>query len=352
MEKIDRAIAKLKEGGIICFPTDTVYGLGVDAQHREAVERLYALKGRSKDKTLILFPRNRELLLTMVEKIPFAAIKLMRYFWPGPLTIIFEAAAGEWPLVSKEGKIGVRVPAHPVPSALIGEKSILLATTSANVSGEAAVDDFERLSGRIKEGVDLIVNAGPPPQGIESTIVDVSSPAAHILRKGGVNKEKIREVLEEKTNILFVCSGNMCRSVMAEYLFRNLLPSQYVKRVNVVSAGTGAMSSSPPSSRAVKVLRGKGIDATSHRSKYTSPSLVEQSDLILVMQKKHLDHLKKIYPQAKERIFMLTEFTSGKREEIMDPIGQSDEFYEQTCQYIEEEIKKLLEKLGADKSRK
>ncbi len=346
MEEIQRAKKKLKEGGIICLPTDTVYGLAVDAKNKEAVEGLYKLKKRTKDKPLILFLKSQRRLINFVKKIPPSALKLMNYFWPGSLTLVFEANIGKWPLVTEEGKIGVRVPFHPVPLNIAEDEDILLATTSANISGEKAVADPKNLSEKIKEAVDILIDTGPSPSGEESTVVDVTFFPPKILRKGKIREEKIREVLSEPTRILFVCSGNVCRSVMAEYLFKKFWPSEYQQKVEVTSAGTSALSSSSPSRLTREVMEKRKIDVSSHRSRYTDLSIISRSDLVLVMEEKHKNYLNKIYPQAKEKIFMLSEFASGKKENIIDPLNQSETFYEKTCQIIEREIKKLIKKLG------
>jgi len=304
------------------------------------------LKKRAREKTLILFPKNHRSLAKLVKKISLSALKLISHWWPGPLTLIFEANISEpWCLVSQEGKIGIRIPSHPVPRK-ISQEEILLATTSANLSGAPPVGDPEYLSFEIRKGVDLLVDSGPTPLGRESTVVDVTTSPPRILREGQISEDEIKKVIEEEVKILFICTGNTCRSVMAEALFKKIWSSKNRGKVRVSSAGTYAISSSPPSRYTQVVMKKRGINVNSYRSTYAGSNLINQSDLILVMEKKHLQHLTKLCPEAEVKIWMLKEFASKKEEEILDPMGGSEKSYEETLQEIEQEIRKMVERLS------
>ncbi len=344
--QVDKIIEILREGGVICIPTDTVYGLASHAENEEAVTRIYNLKKRSRQKPLIIFPENKKELTNLTCKISLSGIKLIGKFWPGPLTILFKTSLREpWWLTGEEGKIGVRIPAHTLLRTICERGKISLATTSANLSGEMSITSPERLSPEIKNGLDALIDAGETPLGKESTIVDVTTSSPQTVREGYITSSEINKALKEKLKVTFVCSGNTCRSVMAEALFKKMLPSKYQEKIEVNSAGIFASGFSPASTFTQRVLRKRGIDVSSHRSTLAESNLIEQSDLVLTMEKKHVQHLIKLSPGAAMKIWTLREFTRGKEEDILDPAGGDESSYEKTCQEIEAEIPKILERL-------
>lgn len=345
-QKIEKSLQVLKRGGILCLPTDTVYGLAADAHNEDAVQQIYKLKKRAREKPLVLFPGTHTVLTNLTEKIPPSAIKLISYFWPGPLTLIFQASITEpWCLVSKEGKIGIRIPHHPVARRVSQGNSILLATTSANLSGEEAVSDAQKLSASIKQGVDLILDSGKTYLGKESTVIDVTSDVPRILREASISGDELEKVLEEPLNILFVCTANMCRSVMAEAIFRNIWSSKTSQRIKVRSAGVSALSSFPPSSNTTGVLRKRGIDVISYQSTPVTKKLLNTSHIIFVMEKKHREHLLGIYPRAQNKIWLLKEFSRGEEKEVLDPTGGSEKSYQKVACELEEDIKRIVERI-------
>lgn len=343
---IEESLEVLKKGGILCLPTDTVYGLAVDAHNEDAVRQVYRLKKRPEGKPLVLFPKEHKVLIFLAKKIPPSALKLISYFWPGPLTLIFQATIIEPRcLISKEGKIGIRIPHHPLPRRISQADGILLATTSANLSGEGAVVEVKKLSSSIKEGVDLILDSGKTSVGRESTVVDVTSPTPQILREGSITSSDLKKVWERPLNILFVCTANMCRSVLAEAIFKTFWPGKTSQKVKVRSAGVSTSFPSPPSKNTIQVLEKKGIDVTSHLSVPVTAGLVKSSDIIFVMEKKHHLYMEKLYPEAQNKIWLLKEFSLGKEEEVSDPSERSEQAYQETARQLEENIGKIVEKM-------
>jgi len=344
-KKIKEIIEIFKKGGVIIFPTDTVYGMGADVKNEETINKVYQIKNRPKDKPLILFIEKKEEILKFVQKISLSAQKLINDFWPGPLTLIFKASlSAPQSVVSKEGKIGIRLPAHKIPCEIIKGSRIFLATTSANISGEISPLNIEEISENLKRRVDLIIDGGETLLGEESTIVDVTFSPPLLIREGWLSREKIREGLKREGNILFVCTGNTCRSPMAEGFLKKMWPEDKDK-VKISSAGTSTLMGLKPTELAVKALRERGVDIFSHRSTPLNRNLVEKADLILVMSNFHKKMVSEISSIKEGKIFLLKEFASGHKEEIPDPIGESLETYRQCAREIEREIRALIEKL-------
>jgi len=185
-------------GGIVAFPTRNLYGLGADAFDCEAVEKIFPIKQRPSQMPLLILIKHRNELHRVVRKVPPVAEYLMDCFWPGGLTIIFEAKP-ELPLslTAKSGKIGVRQPEHPVAAALV--KAVLnpITGTSANISGEAGCSSVSLLAPAIRDSVDMILDAGPLPPGIGSSVIDVTVEPFRILREGSVSAQHLYKALND-----------------------------------------------------------------------------------------------------------------------------------------------------------
>ncbi|WP_110928316.1 L-threonylcarbamoyladenylate synthase [Bacillus massiliglaciei] len=182
---------------VVAFPTETVYGLGANAKSSTAVKKIYEAKGRPSDNPLIVHIASKQQLEEFTESIPQAAARLMAEFWPGPLTVILKEKAGvlsELVTVGL-GSVGVRMPNHPVASALIQASGLPIAAPSANTSGKPS----PTLAAHVKDDLDGriagIVDGGPTGVGVESTVVDCTGEIPVILRPGGITKEQIQEVI-------------------------------------------------------------------------------------------------------------------------------------------------------------
>ncbi len=193
---ISRAAACLRAGGLVAFPTETVYGLGADARDAAAVRRLFDAKRRPANDPLIVHVLSLDDVVPLVVDLPDAARALAARFWPGPLTLVLRRA----PVVPDEVTAGletvaVRVPAHPVARALLARAQIPVAAPSANLfsrpSPTRAEHVLEDLAGRI----DIVLDAGPTDVGIESTVLDLSSGPPRVLRPGVVTTEMLQRVL-------------------------------------------------------------------------------------------------------------------------------------------------------------
>ena len=191
----------VRRGGVIAFPTETFYGLGVDPLNAQAVLRLYALKGRSPETSPILvLIRSRHELLALVSEITPAAERLMQACWPGPLTLVFRAAVAV-PLVltAGTGTIGVRYSAHPVVEQVLEVTGGPLTGTSANRTGQPPATTAAEVEHAFGADVDLIVNGGPTPGGLPSTVVDTTVSPPRLIREGCVTQAALRAVLPSWT---------------------------------------------------------------------------------------------------------------------------------------------------------
>lgn len=198
MKKIEEAGRILKDGGLVAFPTETVYGLGADALNPEASKKIYAAKGRPSDNPLIVHISNMEALDRITSQIPEKAKKMAEKFWPGPLTMIFPKS-DQVPLETTGGleTVAVRMPSHPIALALINAGGGYIAAPSANTSGKPSPTRAEHVALDMDGRIPMILDGGAVGIGIESTIVDFSGEIPMILRPGYITPEMIREVIGE-----------------------------------------------------------------------------------------------------------------------------------------------------------
>jgi L-threonylcarbamoyladenylate synthase len=195
--EIEKGVKILQKGGVIAFPTDTVYGLGADAFNTRAVERVYEIKNRPGHQQFPLLVADVEQLATLAEPIPEFAWFLVRRFWPGGLTLVLSRKDSLPAHLASGPTIAVRVPNHPVCLALIEGLGKPITGTSANVSGQPAALTAEEVKQQLAGRIDLIVDGGKCPGGRESTIVDVTHEPPTILRQGIIPSHEIDKAYEE-----------------------------------------------------------------------------------------------------------------------------------------------------------
>ena len=195
---IRRAGEIIRAGGLVAFPTETVYGLGGDALNPEASEKIYAAKGRPSDNPLIVHIADMEHLVPIIRELPDKAVKLAEIWWPGPLTMIFnktdlvpDETSGGLPTVA------VRMPNHPAALALIRAAGGYIAAPSANTSGRPSPTTAQHVAEDLSGKIDMILDSGPVRIGLESTIVDFTEEVPVLLRPGYINIEMLRKILGE-----------------------------------------------------------------------------------------------------------------------------------------------------------
>jgi len=196
--KIKAAADVIRNGGLVAFPTETVYGLGADALNAEAVKRIYVAKKRPLDNPIIIHVATKQETLQLTENIPSKARKLISVFWPGPLTLVLKASE-KVPKAILGGldTVAVRMPRHNVALALIRESRVPIAAPSANLSGRPSPTTAEHVKQDLDGRIEMILDGGPTNIGIESTVLDVTVDPPEILRPGGTSYEDLVKVISQ-----------------------------------------------------------------------------------------------------------------------------------------------------------
>jgi L-threonylcarbamoyladenylate synthase len=196
-KQIEQGVEIIRKGGVIAFPTDTVYGLGAGAYIESAIERIFKVKQRPPEMALPILLADASQIHEVAQDLPPHAWRLIKRFWPGGLTLVVYRTKIIKDIITGGGDtVAIRMPDHPVARSLIRASGMPIIGTSANVSGQSPVLTAEDVRRQIGDKVDLIIDGEPAPLGIESTVVDVTGEVAVILREGAVSREEIAKVTE------------------------------------------------------------------------------------------------------------------------------------------------------------
>jgi len=324
----------LARGGLVIIPTETVYGIAANMLNKETINRLYEIKQRPKDSPFSLHIEEKEKVENFARDIPTCAYKLMDKFWPGPLTVVLKS--------KDQGSVGIRMPDNKIALKIIAQAKVPIVCPSANLSGKPAPVNFQEAIEDLQGLVDFAVDAGNTELQIESSVVDLTLEPLRVLREGAIKKEDIENIATKKT-VLFICTGNSSRSVMAKGLLEKKLKEKCRQNIEVLSAGTMMLPGLGATEETKELLGRDGIDVSNHRSQKVAKEIVKKSDIILVMEKLHEEKIVQLVPEAKFRVFLLKEFAkiNDNNLDIADPIGKSIEFYTQTFSVIKEAIERI-----------
>ncbi len=193
---LEEAIQIIQRGGLVAFPTETVYGLGADGLNEEAAHKIYKAKGRPSDNPLIIHIANVDALDQLTKNVPKMGRRLVEAYWPGPLTLIFKKS-DKVPYSTTGGldTVAIRMPEEPISRALIQASGMYIAAPSANTSGKPSPTKAQHVMDDLNGRIDMIIDGGTVGIGLESTIVDVTSPIPTILRPGYITKDMLEKVV-------------------------------------------------------------------------------------------------------------------------------------------------------------
>jgi tRNA threonylcarbamoyl adenosine modification protein (Sua5/YciO/YrdC/YwlC family) len=336
----------MRAGALVAFPTETVYGVGVVATDKGAFERLRELKARPAAPFGLHMGRPED-VNRYVAEIPPQARMLMTKAWPGPVTILLPGA-GSFPdpqlsdpalygRICPEGLIGLRCVENSAGAALLTGVALPVVASSANLAGHrpptSAQDVLAQLDGRI----DLLVDAGPTRYNAASTIVSFASGGLRVVRTGVYDERMIHHMATR--TILFVCSGNTCRSPMAAGLAEKMLAQREGCRIadlpgrfiQVLSAGTLGLEGVGATEEAMAAAADLGSDIREHLSRKLTSELIQSADVVFCMSRGHLAEVVRMAPSAAGKAFLL-----DPEGDISDPIGGDAQTYAQVAGRIAE----------------
>jgi protein-tyrosine phosphatase len=348
---VHRAVQALAEGQLVALPTETVYGLAASACRADAVERLLRAKGRASTQPFALAIKSADDAADYVPDLSPLARRLARRCWPGPVTLVVDnkhsdGLTGQLPklvrdVVAPNGTIGLRVPANEMSQDVLRMMTGPIVLTSANRHGQPDAVTAEEVLREVGDEVAIILDDGPCRYGQPSSVVRVEDNRLKVLREGVVGESTLRRLAS--VVVCFVCTGNTCRSPMAELIMRDQLAKSLAcsidelegRGVVVMSAGIAAAPGCPPSSEAVVVMNDQGLDLSRHEAQPLTEQLVRHSDLILTMTHSHRQSIVERWPTAEDRTHLLM----PNRQDVCDPIGQSISAYRHCAAQLTEGIK-------------
>jgi protein-tyrosine phosphatase len=325
---VEQAVRVLRSGGIVALPTETVYGLCVDASDAAAVERLIALKGRPEGRDFAYLLGDREAASRHVPELPRPAARLAARFWPGPLTLVVPGEDG--------AEVGLRLPDLAVAREIAARAGRPLFQTSANRSGEPAALDADGVRDALGDGVQMLLDGGPVAGGRPSTVVRCAGRCYEILRPGAISSSALARAATQR--VLIACTGNLCRSPIAEAFLRRELAGllscdeaqlpRYGFRIR--SFGTTALDGRAATENAIQVAEEHELDIRRHRSRRFRIRPLKQALRVYCLAECHRAFLLPYFTGAEDRLELLD--PDGK--EIPDPYGRSLRFYRKTAERI------------------
>ncbi len=349
---VHRSVQALVEGNVVGVPTDTVYGIAASALSERAVQQLFEIKGRDESTPLAISVASRESAEDFYCSTSPLARRLASRCWPGPLTLVIPCSSPHSAITQlpsevqkrirgEHGCVGFRVVDHRVITHLHRFLSAPMLLTSANRTGHPVATTADQVQQQLGDSIPLLLDDGPTRYGGASTVARVLGNHMEILREGVIERAAMNQFV--KPVIALVCTGNTCRSPMAETLLRDLTSQKYgcEDAVRILSAGVAAHPGNGATPQAIEVMGNRGLDLTGHNSRPLDDSVMGVADLVLTMTRGHRAAILAAWPGLHDRVFTLRR-DGG---DIADPVGMAVEVYESCATQIEIELRAWVESL-------
>ena len=345
----------LRKGQLVAFATETVYGIAALATAASTIQRLRKLKKRPTQPFSVHLGRPAD-ARRYVKKLPDSAKRLIAKAWPGPVTILaptggrladakLQRRKGLYEDLCSADRVGLRCPDEPVALAMLSKLSLPVVAPSANLAGHRSPRTGDDVLACLDGRIDLLIDSGPTRHGTDSTIVSCDEDGWTVAREGVFSEAAVRRMLTR--TLLFVCTGNTCRSAMAGGLAGHILAERLGceekllpdRGVTVLSAGVYAMDGGRATPAAVAAAAELGADNSRHRSRMLTRELIQQADLVLCMTDSHVAAAVSLAPEHAENVRRLD--PGG---DVPDPVGGGPAVYRKTARKIDKALRAALAK--------
>jgi tRNA threonylcarbamoyl adenosine modification protein (Sua5/YciO/YrdC/YwlC family) len=348
---VHRAVQALAEGRLVAFPTETVYRLAACALNEAAVERLRKVTNRA-NQPLTLALKSADEVLDYIPDLSPLGERLARRCWPGPVTLMVQDSHPDsllnqlprsvYNAVAPEGQVGLSVAAHQSLQDVLRLMAGPVVLASASRGSQPDSVTAQQVIDSLNDDVQLVLDDGRSRFAQPASVVRVSGMDFKIVEAGVVSEQTLKRLAS--LIVLFICTGNTCRSPMAEVMFRQLLAQRLKCRIEeledrgvvVMSAGIAAMMGGRPTAEAVEVMGQMGLDLTNHESQPLTETLVRHSDLLLTMTRAHRQAILAKWPSVGDRLHVL----SRDDTDVADPVGGPTEQYRRCAAQIKAELEK------------
>jgi L-threonylcarbamoyladenylate synthase len=334
----------ISDGKLVGFPTETVYGIAALATRPDTLHRLRELKSRPQRPFSVHMGDPAD-VKRYVRDIPLMAKRVIDHVWPGPITLLLETgghladdalnAQGMHDVLTSANIIGLRCPADAICQRMLTAIDGPVVAPSANLVGAPSPRNAAQVLETLDGKIDLLIDTGQTRYGQDSTIMKFTGQRWEILREGVLDTRAVTEMIRRR--VLFVCTGNTCRSPIAEGLARSVLSKHIGCGVDdlasqgwgVQSAGIFAAPGTPATPEAVQAAKAHGVDITSHESRVVTSELIRDTDVVFCMTQAHVAQLLARCPEAAGKVQLID--PDG---DIPDPLGASVEIYIETARRI------------------